>query len=79
MMGLGGMPSSLGSIRQGLMGSNPMAGPSGVMGPGGGMDVMGSLKQFGDQGAQYANNPMAGSFMNAGATPFGRGGGFMGF
>lgn len=80
MFGLGGLPS-FSSIRSGMMGSNPMADPGGTtsFASGGGMDVMGSLKKNSDFGSQYANNSMASPFQSVGASPFGRGGGFMGF
>lgn len=58
--------SSPTNFNQGMGGTSAMSafGPGGGSGAtvmsGGGMDVMGSLKKFGDFGAQYANNPMAG-------------------
>lgn len=73
--GMGGIPD-FGSVKQGLMGTSPTASPSEFtsFGPGGGMDVMGTLKKNADFGSQYAGSPMAGFGMSAGSSQFTGGG-----
>ena len=63
-----------GNMRFGLMGS-PMAPAYGTsfdsVGSGGGMDVLGSLKQHSDYATRFASNPTGGSQMVPGYNGFG--------
>lgn len=65
-MGLGGSSPSLGGMRSGLMGSamnDPLNQGGGQLGSGGGMDVLGSLRQHSNFATQFQRNP-AGSAMS---------------
>ncbi len=69
--GLGNSMPSMGSLRQGLMGSamaDPLNNGGGQLGAGGNsMDVMGSLRQHSNFGTRFQSNPMG----NAMASPMG--------
>lgn len=76
MMGLGGS-MSFGGLRQGMMNSamaDPLSQGGGQLGSGGGMDVMGSLRQNSNFATQYQSDPTGGMMGNR--PRFGWGGGF---